>query len=97
MRRLAPILLFVLAACGSDIASDRSAAISSDNAALRDDAQVARIANPEALACIKANASDEEWAIIRAEGPDAPAMLETVLGRESTFNCFRDNDVTVYL
>ena len=98
MRRvqLLPAIL-VIAACGSDVASDRTAQIARQNAAQRDAALESRIDNPAALACIRANASDEEWAIIRSENAAAPAVLQLVLNRERTRQCFSLNNVVIYI
>lgn len=98
MRRvqLLPAIL-VIAACGSDVASDRTAQIARQNAAQRDAALESRIDNPAALACIRANASDEEWAIIRSENAAAPAVLQLVLNRERTRQCFSVNNVVIYI
>ena len=98
MRRLSflPVVLAV-AACGSDVASDRTAQIARENAAQRDAALDSRIDNPAALSCIRANASDEEWAIIRSESAAAPAVLQQVLNRERTRQCFVVNNVVIYL
>ena len=98
MRRvqLLPAIL-VIAACGSDVAGDRTAQIARENAAQRDSALESRIDNPTALACIRANASDEEWAILRSEHAAAPAVLQLVLNRERTRQCFSLNNVVIYI
>lgn len=97
MRNLFVLIgLLGVAACG-DTPSDRSAQISRENAAARDAAQAGRIDNPAALACVRANASDQEWAVIAAEGPDAPGVLATVLNRDSTARCFSVNNAVVYI
>lgn len=98
MRRVSLLtaLLFV-AACGSDTAGDRTATTARQNAAQRDAALEARIDNPAALACIRENASAEEWAIIETETGDAPAVLQTVLNREGTARCFSASNVVIYL
>jgi hypothetical protein len=93
---LLPALL-VVAACGSDIASDRTARIGQQNSAARDAALESRIDNPAALACIRANASEEEWAIIQSENSSAPAVLQQVLNREGTARCFSINNVVIYI
>lgn len=97
MRMLLAIPMLALAACGGDTPSADSAAVSAANAASRDAAQESRIDNPDALACIRANSSDGEWAIIAGQDANAEAMLQSVLRREGTVRCFNDNNVTVYL
>jgi hypothetical protein len=89
--------LVFLSACGSDTVGDRSAAAGQQNSAQRDAALESRIDNPAALACIRENASEEEWATIASETGDAPAVLQTVLKREGTVRCFNVNKVVVYL
>lgn len=89
--------LIALAACGGDVASDRTAAVSAENAAARDAAQAGRFDNPEALACLRANASDEEWSAIQREDAEGEASLQAVIDRESTARCFNDNNVVIYL
>jgi len=86
-----------LTACSGDAVSSETAALSAGNAAEREKAQAGRIDNPEALACLRANASDAEWAIIAAQDSHAEAELQTVLNREGTIRCFNDNQVVVYL
>lgn len=96
MRLLMCFALLFVSACG-DTPSARSAAISAENAAAREAAQAGRIDNPEALACVRANASEDEWAIIAAQDSAAEAMLQTVLDREGTVRCFQQNNVVVYI
>ena len=86
-----------LCACGGQVASDKTAAVARENAAARDAAQEARIPNPEALACIRASSTEEEWAIIATETGEAPRVLAEVLDRESTDRCFRENRVVIYI
>lgn len=97
--RLACLLacLAATAACGSDVAGDDTAAVARQNAAVRDAAQAGRVLNPEAMACIRASATPEEWAVIDAEGAGAPETLAMVLNRESTARCFSINQVVVYI
>lgn len=90
-------ILFLLAACGSDTVSDRTALSAQQNAAQRDAALEGRIDNPAALACIRENANDGEWAVIRTETGDAPIVLRDVLNREGTQSCFRANNVVIYI
>lgn len=90
-------ILFLLAACGSDIAGDNTAAVQRANEDARMAAQRGRVPNPEALACIRANASNDEWSVIATETGDAPAVLQTVLNREGTIRCFNANNVVVYI
>ena len=98
MRALALILVTaVLAGCGSDTVSDRTASIGQQNVLARDAAQAGRIDNPAALACIRANASEAEWAVIETETDEAPAVLQSVLNREGTQRCFSINNVVIYL
>ncbi|NNL35477.1 MAG: hypothetical protein HKP35_06630 [Silicimonas sp.] len=89
--------VLLLTACGSDIAGDNTAAVARQNAAARDAAQEGRILNPAALACIKASSSEQEWAVIASETGAAPSVLQDVLGRQSTIDCFRTNDVVIYI
>ena len=89
--------VLALAACGSDTVSDRTAQTAQQNAAQRDAALEGRIDNPAALACIRANASQAEWAVIQTETGDAPTVLRDVLNREGTTNCFRANNVVIYI
>ncbi len=97
MHGLAVILaLFLLAACAGDVVSSETAALSAGNAAARETAQEGRIENPEALACLRANASDAEWAIIAGQDGAAEAELQTVMNREGTIRCFNENQVVVY-
>lgn len=86
-----------LAACGSDTAGDRTAQTARQNLAARDAALEGRIDNPAALACIRANATEEEWAIIRSQTGPAPGVLQTILNREGTARCFSINNVVIYL
>ena len=96
MRTLASVLaLAALTACGAP--NDRTAAIQQENAAARDAAQESRIINPGALACVRANASEEEWAIIETETLAAEVLLQDVLRREGTQRCFAINNVVVYI
>ena len=90
-------LLPVLAACGGDVPSDRTAAISRANEDARMRAQEGRIMNPEALACIKANATEDEWAVISTEKGFAEPILGEVLAREGTQRCFSINNVVIYI
>ncbi len=96
MRQAAAIGFAMLAACSSGV-DDESAAAARAEAASRDAAQESRIDNPEALACVRANSSDGEWAIIAGEDENAVAMLQTVLNREGTIRCFNENNVVVYI
>ncbi|MBT8409480.1 MAG: hypothetical protein KJN93_07635 [Alphaproteobacteria bacterium] len=97
MVRAVFIAAFVaLAACGTDTPSSQTAGEAADRAAARDAAQAGRIDNPEALACVRANASDEEWAVISRQDAAAETALQTVLNRESTVRCFIENNVVVY-
>lgn len=91
------VALVALAACGTDTPSSQSAAEAADSAAARDAAQAGRIDNPEALACVRANATDGEWAIIAGQDANAETMLQTVLNREGTVRCFNENNVVVYI
>ena len=50
-----------------------------------------------ALACVRANASDEEWAIIETETLAAEMLLQDVLRREGTQRCFAVNNVVVFI
>lgn len=86
-----------VAACGSDTASDRTAQTARQNAAQRDAALESRIDNPAALACIRENATEQEWAVIRTETGDAPFVLRDVLNREGTVRCFHENNVVIYI
>ena len=98
MHRLVGILaLFYLASCASNTVSSETAALSAENAAAREAAQAGRIENPEALACLRASASDAEWAIIAGQDSNAEAELQTVMNREDTIRCFNENQVVVYL
>lgn len=98
MRRALLLPTFLIAAaCGSDTVSDRTAMTAQQNAAQRDAALESRIDNPAALACIRENASADEWAIIETETGDAPAVLQTVLNREGTRTCFVANNVVIML
>jgi hypothetical protein len=98
MRRALFLTAFSLvAACGSDTVGNRTAATAQQNAAQRDAALESRIDNPAALACIRENASEEEWAVIETETGDAPAVLQTVLNRDGTVRCFRANNVVIYI
>lgn len=90
-------MLFVLACCGSDTAGDRTALTAQQNAAARDAALEGRIDNPAALACIRENASEAEWAVIESETGEAPNVLRSVLNRAGTANCFRANNVVIYI
>jgi len=91
-------LLMALAACGGgDVPSDTSFANAEEASAQRDAAQEGRIRNEAALACVKANSSEEEWAIIIAEGEGAGEMLQAVLNRAGTRECFTSNNVVVLL
>ncbi len=95
---LVPVLSLVLTACSAgDAPSSQSAADASANVAARDAAQEGRVLNPDGVACIRANATLEEWAIIVGQDANGEAMLQTVLDREETARCFRQNRVTVYL
>ena len=89
-------LIVALAACG-DSPSNRTAEQSQQNQAARDAAQAGRIDNPAALACVRANASEEEWAVIETETGDAPNVLQSVLRREGTQRCFAVNNVVIYI
>lgn len=89
--------LTLVAACGSDTVGDRSAAAGQQNAAQRDAALESRIDNPAALACIRENASEAEWAAIASETGDAQSVLQAVLAREGTVRCFNVNNVVIYL
>ena len=97
MRYLMCISLLVLTACGGDSPSSASATQAAQDAAQRDAVQAGRIDNPEALACIRANASDGEWAIIAGQDSNAEATLQTVLNREGTARCFSQNNLVVYI
>ena len=98
MRALALIsVTATLAGCGSDTVSDRTASIAQQNVLARDAAQAGRIDNPAALACIRANASEAEWAVIETETDEAATVLQSVLNREGTQRCFRINNVVIYL
>jgi hypothetical protein len=90
-------LTLALAACGTDIPNDSTAAVARQNSEARDAAQEGRILNPEALACVKANATDAEWAVIASETGDAPNVLADVLNREGTLRCFSVNNVVIYI
>ena len=96
MRTFASVLALVaLTACGAP--NDRTAAIQQENAAARDAAQESRVINPGALACVRANSSEEEWAIIETETLAAEMLLQDVLRREGTQRCFAINNVVVYI
>ncbi len=98
MRSFGVIALLAVTACGGgDTPNDESAAFSAANAASRDAAQESRIDNPDAFACLQANASEEEWAIILLENESSQTTLQTVLNREGTIRCFNENNVTVFL
>lgn len=90
-------VMLVLSACGSDTVSSNTAKVSAANASAREAAQAGRINNPEALACVQANASDGEWAIISAQDSNAEVTLQRVLNREGTIRCFNENNVVIYL
>ena len=90
-------VMLVLSACGSDTVSSNTAKASAANASAREAAQAGRINNPEALACVQANASDGEWAIISAQDSNAEVTLQRVLNREGTIRCFNQNNVVIYL
>ena len=89
------MVLFLLAACGAP--TDRTAAIQQENLAAREAAQESRIINPAALACVRANATEAEWAIIETETGEAANTLQSVLRRESTQRCFAVNNVVIYI
>lgn len=98
MRRMIVLLTgLTAAACGSDTASDSTALTARQNAAQRDAALESRIDNPAALACIRQNASEAEWAVIRTETGDAPLVLRDVLNRDGTAQCFRANNVVIMI
>ena len=98
MRRMIVIpTVLAAAACGSDTASDGTALTAQQNAAQRDAALESRIDNPAALACIRQNASEAEWAVIRTETGDAPLVLRDVLNRDGTAQCFRANNVVIMI
>lgn len=97
MRWLACISMVLLTACGGDGPTSESAMSAAEAAAARDAAQAGRIDNPEAMACIRANASEGEWAIIAGQDANAEAMLQTVLQRDGTVQCFGQNNVVVYI
>ena len=88
--------LFALAACGGT-PTNRTAEISQQSQAAREAAQAGRIDNPAALACVRANATEVEWAVIETETGEAPNVLQLVLRREGTQRCFVINNVVVYI
>lgn len=91
------LALVALAACGSDTVSSRTADIAAANVQARDAAQAGRIDNPAAIACVRQNASDDEWAKMSREDEVAVATLQTILDRPGTMQCFRANNVVVSL
>ena len=99
MRRTSLILAFgaTLAACGSDIPSSNTAAISRANEASRLAAQEARIANPGVMACIRQVTTDDEVTILAAEDDAAVALLNEVLNREEMQQCLIENEVVIYI
>lgn len=97
MRWTAAIGLVMLSACGGNLPDSESAKAAAATAASRDAAQESRIDNPAALACVQANATNGEWAIIAGQDVNAAAMLQTVLNREGTMRCFNDNNVVVFI
>lgn len=98
MRSLALLLAVgLLQACGSDAPSSAKAEQASANQAARDSAQRSRIDNPEALACLRANMTDEEWAVLGREDEPAERLLAEVMTRPGTVTCFDENRVVIYL
>ena len=98
MTRIAAFLAFcTLAACGSDVPSANTAAISQANETSRLSAQEARINNPGAIVCLRQVTTDEEQAILAEEDDRAVALLRDVLNREEMTRCLNDNDVVIYI
>ena len=98
MTRTAAFLVFYsLAACGSDVPSSKTAALSQANQASRLSAQEARINNPGAIACLRQVTTGDELAILAEEDDRAVALLREVLNREEMTQCLNDNEVVVYL
>jgi len=98
MRLLVLILTAaLLQACGTDIASQGKADQSTANQAQRDQVQESRIDNPAALACLEANMTEEEWAVLGREDEEAEWLLAEVLARQGTQQCFEDNRIVIYL
>ena len=94
----AGLALIVLVGCGGgDVPSDSTALAARENLASRDAAQEGRVLNPEALACLKNNATEEEWRVLGAETEASAAVLQQLLGREGTARCFAENNVVIYL
>lgn len=97
MPRLACLPVLLLAACGTDVPTSRTAALSQDNEAARMAAQEARIDNPATLACIAAVTSPEERAILAEQDAAAEALLQDVVKREDMIRCMVENNVVVYI
>lgn len=97
MTRLSLIVFALLAACGSDVPSSRTAAMSQANEQARFTAQDGRIANPGAIACLNEVTTPEERSILAKESAEAEALLQDVLNREDMSACMVRNNVVVYL
>ena len=96
-RAITVSLLATLVGCGSDIASDTTAATSRSNLEARDAAHAARIDNPDVMGCIRATASESELQTLDQGGAEADSTLATVLNRDDMRQCLQDINAVIYL
>jgi len=97
MRWAFALCLLALAACGSDVATARTAEASRTGNEYRELAQQARIENEGAIECIRISTTPEEQAVLIREDDAAVALLRQVLGRKSMQQCMELNNVEVFI
>lgn len=97
MRWAIGLCLLALGACGSDVATARTAEASRTGNHYRELAQQARIDNQGAIECIRVSTTPEEQAILIREDDAAVELLRQVLGRKTMQQCMALNEVEVFI
>lgn len=97
MRGIAVMVVVLLAGCGSDVPTARTAVISQENERFRERAQEARIDNSGVIECIRLTTTPEEQAILAREDDAAVALLDQVLARSRFQQCLTLNNVEVFI